>query len=117
MANRRILAIVTALVMLGSSASAQQTASIAELRQIEFLVSNEKWAELYNLVLANPRLTQGDDPLSLELRNFLRQVSLGRIADLAPTSRRNSDQLRPEAGDPNTLIVRKSLAASAAAIY
>ena len=93
MANRRILAIVTALVLMGTSASSQQAASIAELRQIELLVSNQRWVELYNLVLRTPRLVQGTDPLANELRNFMRQVSLGRVADLAPTSRPPSLEL------------------------
>jgi hypothetical protein len=108
MANRKILAIITALVMLGGPASSQQAASISELRQIEQLVAKQRWAELYNLIMAKPALTQGNDPLSLELRDFVRQVSLGRVAGLAPYTRPR----QPDA-DPNQLLVRKSLAAAA----
>ena len=112
MANRKILAIITALVMVGTSASSQQTTSIGELRYIEELVSTERWAELYSLILRYPRLTQGTDPLSLELRDFMRQVSLGRVAGLAPTSNRRPDNT----GENDPLLKRKALAA-AVAIY
>lgn len=106
MANQRILAIVTALVMLGTTASSQQNASISELREIEFLVSNQRWAQLHSMIVNKPTLLQGSDPLSVELREFVRQVSLGRVAGLAPALRQAPATTEPN--DPSVVSSRAS---------
>lgn len=88
MANQRIVAIVTALLLMSTSASASthQCASIEELQRIDAMVSKQDWAGLYSMLLERPELFQCDDPLSNELRAFVRQVSLGSIAGLAPVA-------------------------------
>jgi hypothetical protein len=97
MANQRIVAIVTALLLMSTTASAVQAASIEELRKIDAMVSTQDWAGLYSMVLANPRLISGNDPLSSELRTFMRQNSLGRIAGLAPATQSASNSPTPSA--------------------
>ncbi|GFE65365.1 hypothetical protein KIN_24390 [Litoreibacter roseus] len=77
--NDKLLAIVTALVLIGSPGAAQQDVSIQELRNIEALINQKDWTALYSYVVSNPKLTTGRDPLSSELRSFVNDVQRGRV--------------------------------------
>jgi hypothetical protein len=85
MINKRLLAIVTMMVMTGSHAHAQaQPFSIDQLRAIEALISGKDCGALYSYLEANPRMTLGPDPLAVELRSFRQDVDMGRLDCFAP---------------------------------
>ncbi|MEE4186881.1 MAG: hypothetical protein V2I76_00350 [Roseobacter sp.] len=79
MADKKLLAIVTVLILIGSSGAAQQEASISDLQQIEKLIEVGDWRALYSYLVSNPQLTVGTSPLALELRAFSEDVESGRI--------------------------------------
>jgi hypothetical protein len=80
MPDKRLLAIVTVMMMVGTQGQAQQQPfSIAELRKIEALISGRDCGALYDYVASNPRLTFGRDPLAVELRSFQQEVETGRL--------------------------------------
>jgi hypothetical protein len=90
-ANNRLLAIVTILVLVGSSGAAQEEPSIEELLTIEKLIDQGEWRALYYYLAANPGLTTGNSPLAVELRSFVDDAKRGRLvgfdADLAGRTR------------------------------
>ncbi len=79
MASKNLLAIVTMLVLLGSSAHAQQELSMQELLTIEKLVEGGDWRALYTYVRANPKFTSGTGALAAELRSFVTEVERGQL--------------------------------------
>lgn len=79
MASKNLLAIVTVLVLMGSSAHAQQELSMQELRTIEKLVESGDWRALYTYVRANPSFTSGTGALAVELRSFVTEVERGQL--------------------------------------
>lgn len=91
MANNRLLAIVTILILVGSSGSAQQEPSIEELLTIEKLIDGGDWRALYTYVEANPRLTAGDSPLATELRSFVDDAKRGRLNRFDASPNRRGD--------------------------
>ncbi len=79
MADKRLLAIVTVLILMGSAGNAQRSPSIDELRTIEGLIEGGDWRALYSYVVSNPDLTSGDSALATELRSFAEDVEQGRL--------------------------------------
>ncbi|WP_284162722.1 hypothetical protein [Frigidibacter sp. SD6-1] len=79
MPDPRLLAIVTALVLLGSGAPCRADFSLDQLKTIEQLVLSRDSLALGRYLASNPRLTQGDDPLARELRSFQNCMSSGRL--------------------------------------
>lgn len=79
MADRKLLAIVTVLILVGSSGSAQQDASINDLLEIERLIEDGDWRALYSFLLENPQLTVGNSPLAMQLQSFSADVESGRL--------------------------------------
>ncbi|WP_299917987.1 hypothetical protein [uncultured Roseobacter sp.] len=79
MANNNLIAVVTMLVLMGSSGAAQQEPSIDELLTIEKLIDGGDWRALYTYVQANPRLTAGSSPLASELRSFVDDAKRGLL--------------------------------------
>lgn len=79
MADKKLLAIVTVLILVGSSGAAQQNASINDLLEIERLIEGGDWRALYSFLLENPQLTAGNSPLAMELQSFSEDVKSGRL--------------------------------------
>ncbi|MCY1126102.1 hypothetical protein OU426_04480 [Frigidibacter sp. RF13] len=79
MPDPRLLAIVTALVLMGSGAPGRAAFSLDQLKMIEQLILSRDTLALGRYLAANPRLTQGDDPLSRELLSFQHCMSSGRL--------------------------------------
>jgi hypothetical protein len=67
------------LVLMGSSAHAQQDLSMQELLTIEKLIESGDWRALYTYVQANPNLTAGNGALAVELRSFVSEVDRGQL--------------------------------------
>ncbi|MEZ5887036.1 MAG: hypothetical protein R3D56_09170 [Paracoccaceae bacterium] len=79
MPDPRLLAIVTALVLMGGTLPGKAEFSLDQLKTIEQLVLSHDSLALGSYLAANPRLTQGDDPLARELRTFQNCLSSGRL--------------------------------------
>lgn len=92
-ADKRLLAIVTVLILMGTSGGAQEGPSIDELRTIEDLIEGGDWRALYSYVDSNPNLTAGNGPLATELRSFSEDVEQGRLDQFdAPQPTRQASQ-------------------------
>lgn len=87
MANNNLLAVVTILVMMGSSGAAQQEPSIEDLLTVEKLINGGNWRALFSYVQGNPRLTTGDGPLATELRSFVDDAKRGTLTGFDATTR------------------------------
>lgn len=70
MPSRRLVAILTALLMLGTGSRALAAYSLDQLKEIEKLVMSRDTAALGAYLDAHPDITAGSDPLATELRNF-----------------------------------------------
>lgn len=79
MANPRLLAIVTILVMTGTSGASQEEPSLNDLLTIEKLIDSGDWRGLYTYVAAKPNLVAGEGPLAVELRGFVDEVKRGQL--------------------------------------
>lgn len=76
MAQPRLIAIVTALLMLGAGSPALAAYTLAQLQDIDRMLSAKDWGALAAYVRANPQLLEGTDVLGAELHNFV--TSYGR---------------------------------------
>ena len=91
MPSPRLMAVVTALMLVASAKSGQAGYNLAQLRQIETLISSKDCGGLLSYLESNPGIVEGNDPLALELRNFMFGVRGGLIEcvsvgpGLAPT--------------------------------
>ena len=79
MPSPRLMAVVTALMLVGGGQSAQAAYTLAQLQVIEALILNQDCAGLWTYLSENPEILEGDDPLAQELRNFMAGVSGGLI--------------------------------------
>ena len=70
MPSTRLVAILTALLMLGAGSRALAAYSLDQLKEIERLVMSRDTAALGAYLDAHPDITVGNDPLAAELRNF-----------------------------------------------
>lgn len=86
MANGKLVAIVTALMLTVGGQGAQAAASFSQLVQIEQFILMGKWAELRAYLAANPSLLAGNDALGAELRRFLADTAGGTIATIRPAA-------------------------------
>lgn len=83
MANGRLLAILTAVIMFAPGPGANAAFTLAELRRIEGLIISQDCGALLGYLQANPSLLEGDDPLAVELRNFNSGIRGGIIQCLS----------------------------------
>lgn len=79
MQNRRLLTIVTMMILAGGPSPAQQIVTIDELRIIERLIIQKDCLQLYNYLVTNPHTIQGSDPLAVELQTFVVDVRRGGL--------------------------------------
>lgn len=113
---------LSAAILAARLSGAAETTYSAEFDQIEELVEKGNWVELRAFLRDRPELTNGDDPFSRELSNFLGRTSslysaliidqvkfpdvkTARIAsgETAPTA--NASKLdKPEANDADLLL-------------
>lgn len=82
------------LILMGSSAQAQDNVSIQELQAIESLIAGKDWRALYTYVVANPKFTTGNDPLAVELRSFVDDTKRGLLNTYDGDSERSVSDTR-----------------------
>lgn len=79
MAHKNLLAIVTMMILVGSTGSAQSEPTLEDLLTIDRLIEDGNWRALYTFVDTNPRLTEGNSPLAAELQTFKDDVERGQL--------------------------------------
>jgi hypothetical protein len=75
----KLLAVITALMLVAGAPGVQAAYTKTQLEQIEQLVLTQDWVQLRDYVLASPGLLEGDDGLVVELRKFLQSMQSGAI--------------------------------------
>ncbi len=70
MISPRLVAVITALSLIGGAGSALAQFSIEELQRIEQLIAAKDRYALWIFLHNNPQYMGGDDPLAVELRAF-----------------------------------------------
>ena len=79
MPSSRLLAVVTALVLVAGAQPGRAAYSLAQLEEIERLIVRKDCSGLWSYLSSNPGILQGNDPLATELRGFMSGVSGGVI--------------------------------------
>lgn len=79
MPDQRLIAIVTALLMLGGASKLHAAYTLDQLKEIERLVMLRDTSALGSYLSANIEVTEGDDALSVELRKFLQCTRAGDL--------------------------------------
>lgn len=71
MPNQKLIALATALLMIGGASRLMAEYTLDQLKEIERLVMQKDSDALGNYLSENIEVTEGNDPLSVELRKFL----------------------------------------------
>jgi len=79
MPNQRLIAIVTVLLMIGGANKLLAAYTLDQLKEIERLVMQKDSLALGAYLSENIEVTEGDDPLSVELRKFLQCTRDGEL--------------------------------------
>jgi hypothetical protein len=80
MANPKLLALVTALMLVVGTPVAFGAVSQDQLQQLETLIVSQQWADLNAYLLEHPELVSGNDVLADELKVFLASYSQGVLS-------------------------------------
>jgi hypothetical protein len=84
----RLIAAMTAHVLLATAQQGQAAYTLDQLQQIDTLISQRNCEGLWLYVKSNPAILDGDDPLASELRVFVAASERGQLNCFA--SRENS---------------------------
>lgn len=79
MPEPRLMAVITALVLLVGTSAARAAYDVAELRQIEDLILRKDCGALWQYLVENPAIMTGDDALARELRIFVAATERGQL--------------------------------------
>ncbi|SPH23322.1 hypothetical protein DEA8626_02386 [Defluviimonas aquaemixtae] len=79
MPGTRLLALITALVLVGGNSPARADYTVSQLEEIERLIVRKDCGALWLYLQANPGIMAGGDALSLELRAFADATARGQI--------------------------------------
>ncbi len=83
MPNKRLLAVLTALMLASGAPSVNASYSFSDLLEIESLVLAGDWRGLQAHLLRTPALLEGNHPLAAELRDFVASVEGSTLGFLA----------------------------------
>ena len=97
MFHPRLIAVVTALVLLGTAGSSRAEYDLSQLQEIEGLISSRNCEGLWLYVKSNPTIMVGSDPLASELRTFVAATERGQLDCFAS---RSSGSAAPAATAP-----------------
>jgi hypothetical protein len=86
MFHPRLIAVVTALVLLGTAGSSRAEYDLSQLQEIEGLISSRNCEGLWLYVKSNPTIMVGSDPLASELRTFVAATERGQLDCFASRS-------------------------------
>jgi hypothetical protein len=79
MPSPRLIAIITALIMIAPVTRAGAQYTLAQLQELDALIQSQDCEALWLFVQANPALVEGNDPLARELSMFVEGASRGQI--------------------------------------
>lgn len=94
MANNRLLAVVTMMILAGSFNSAHADPTLEDLQTIDKLIQDGNWDDLYSFVNSNPRLTDGQTALATELQSFKADVEQGQLSSFDAALNDQQDNVR-----------------------
>lgn len=77
MRKSRLIAILTAAMLLGGTPSVHAAYTLAQLQVIEAMILQGNLSGLRLFLRNNPGILEGDDPLAVELREFMREQQAG----------------------------------------
>jgi hypothetical protein len=70
MPNKRLVAVITALMLTTNLYGVRAEYTIEQLEEVERLILQKDVAALWKYIQANPEIAEGQDPLAQELRGF-----------------------------------------------
>lgn len=79
MPEPRLMAVITALILMAGSAPARADYEIDQLQQIEQFILRKDCASLWQYLVSNPSIMAGDDALARELRVFVSATERGQL--------------------------------------
>ncbi len=79
MPHPRLLALITALMLVGGNSPARADYTVSQLEEIERLILGKDCGALWIYLQANPGIMSGSDALSVELRVFADATARGQI--------------------------------------
>jgi hypothetical protein len=71
MANRKLLAIITVLMLAGGALPSHAQYTLSQLNQIENMINTRNWPALRDFVAANPGILDGESALASALKDFM----------------------------------------------
>ena len=83
MSNPRLIAVVTAFMMIAGTTGANAAVTLSQLREVERLILGKDCGALWGFLMENSELLEGGDPLAVELRSFVSGVEGGLIECLS----------------------------------
>jgi hypothetical protein len=89
MFHPRLVAVVTALTLMGGATALHAEYSLSQLEEIDRLITARNCAGLWSYVQANPDILSGNDPLANELRVFVSATERGQLNCFASRSNVN----------------------------
>lgn len=100
MPDPRLVAVITALLMLAGTAPVRAAYDLAQLQQIEDMILRKDSAALWEYLVANPSIMAGDDALALELRLFVAATERGALNFFAVGTTASADTPSPRWIEP-----------------
>ena len=85
--DRKLVAVVTAMMLVAPPARSQDQYSLSELLTLDGLIGAQDCGGLWSHLQGNPALMAGNDPLARELRTFAESVQRGALNCFAAGSR------------------------------
>lgn len=92
MPNPKLMAVITALIMITGSSGLRAEYSLAQLQELERLILGKNCGNLWDYLQKNPEIMAGNDALARELQVFVQSTQNGllscfaaRTATIAPT--------------------------------
>lgn len=86
MPEPRLMAVITALLMLAGTSPARAAYDVGQLRQIEGLILARDCGALWQYLVTNPAIMAGEDALARELRVFVSATERGQLDCFAARS-------------------------------
>ncbi|GEM_PF-3651210 len=83
MPNPKLLAVITAFMLVAGAPGAQATYTLSQLQRIEDMTLHQNWTQLKEYILENPSLIYGNDVLAAELKAFLESMLRGGMFSIA----------------------------------
>lgn len=86
MPGPKLMAIITALIMIGGGSGAKAEYSLAQLQQLERLILAKNCSSLWAYLQQHPEIMTGNDPLARELQVFVQSTQRGLLNCFASTT-------------------------------